>query len=141
MARGREPARAGSITTTDRGNFRLDALQRGAPREASRTSSGGVDAPPNADRYDAFRESAAADRITRPAAAPDWLHIFNHVRDRVPDRNAVRAKLDAAGIGPRSTIPCRSTAGCFAPLGYRRGDFPAAEAAAEKRCAADLIGS
>ena len=125
------------------GNFRLDALQAAVLRvKLLHLERWSAMRRANADRYDRlFGESAAADRITRPARAPDCVHIFNQYVIRVPDRDAVRAKLDAAGIGTEIYYPVPfHLQECFAPLGYRRGDFPAAEAAAEETLALPIYG-
>ena len=125
------------------GNFRLDALQAAVLRvKLPHLERWSAMRRANADRYDRlFAESAAADRITRPARAADRVHIFNQYVIRVPDRDAVRAKLDAAGIGTEIYYPVPfHLQECFAPLGYRRGDFPAAEAAAEETLALPIYG-
>jgi dTDP-4-amino-4,6-dideoxygalactose transaminase len=125
------------------GNFRLDALQAAVLRvklphlgewsEARRR---------NADRYDRlFRQSAAADRIVLPARAPGRTHIFNQYTIRVPDRDSVRAELNAAGIGTEIYYPVPfHLQECFAPLGYRRGDFPVAEKIAAETLALPIYG-
>jgi len=120
------------------GNFRLDALQAAVlrvklPHLATWTSQ----RQRNADRYDAlFAQSAVASRVTLPARAPDRTHIFNQYVIRVPNRDAVRAHLDAAGIGTEIYYPVPfHLQECFAPLGYRRGAFPHAEAAAAETLA------
>jgi dTDP-4-amino-4,6-dideoxygalactose transaminase len=125
------------------GNFRLDALQAAVLRvKLPHLERWSAMRRANADRYDRlFAESAAADRITRPARVPECVHIFNQYVIRVPDRDAVRAKLDAAGIGTEIYYPVPfHLQECFAPLGYRRGDFPAAEAAAEETLALPIYG-
>ncbi len=120
------------------GNFRLDALQAAVLRVKLPHLEGWTALRrENADRYDRlFRESAAADRITLPARSPDCRHIFNQYVVRVPARAAVRARLDGAGIGSEIYYPVPfHLQECFAPLGYRKGDFPVAEAAAAETLA------
>jgi dTDP-4-amino-4,6-dideoxygalactose transaminase len=123
------------------GNFRLDALQAavlrvkrphlGAWSEARRR---------NADRYDRlFAERDAA--VGLPARAPERRHIFNQYVVRVADRDRVRAGLDARGIGNEVYYPVPfHMQECFAALGYRQGDFPAAEAAAAEVLALPIYG-
>ncbi len=113
------------------GNFRLDALQAAVLRvkrphlrawsEARRR---------NAHRYDRlFAEGDAA--VGLPVHMPERHHIFNQYVVRVADRDRVRAGLDARGIGNEVYYPVPfHLQECFAPLGYRQGDFPVAEAAA-----------
>jgi dTDP-4-amino-4,6-dideoxygalactose transaminase len=125
------------------GNFRLDALQAAVLRvKLPHLERWSAMRRANADRYDRlFAESAAADRITRPARVPECVHIFNQYVIRVPDRDVVRAKLDAAGIGTEIYYPVPfHLQECFAPLGCRRGDFPVAEAAAEETLALPIYG-
>jgi dTDP-4-amino-4,6-dideoxygalactose transaminase len=120
------------------GNFRLDALQAAVLRvKLPHLEGWSARRRENADRYDRlFRESAAADRITLPGRNPDGRHIFNQYIVRVPDRDAVRARLAAAGIGTEIYYPVPfHLQECFAPLGYRQGDFPVAEAAAAETLA------
>jgi dTDP-4-amino-4,6-dideoxygalactose transaminase len=120
------------------GNFRLDALQAAVLRvKLPHLEGWSARRRENADRYDRmFRDSPAADRITVPARSPGCVHIFNQYVVRVPARDAVRARLDAAGIGSEVYYPVPfHLQECFAPLGYRKGDFPVAEAAAAETLA------
>ena len=96
------------------GNFRLDALQAAVLRvKLPHLEGWSARRRENADRYDRlFAESAAADRITRPARHPDCRHIFNQYvvrvhRDRA--RRRPRASRGRAGSGPRSITRCRFT--------------------------------
>lgn len=125
------------------GNFRLDALQAAVLRvKLPHLERWTAMRRQNADRYDRlFAESAAADRITLPFRAPDRVHIFNQYVIRVPNRDAVRAALDAAGVGSEIYYPVPfHLQECFAPLGYRLGDFPHAEAAAAETLALPIYG-
>ncbi len=112
------------------GNFRLDALQAAVLRvKLPHLEDWSEGRRRNAERYDRlFRESRAADRITLPTRAPGCRHIFNQYTIRVPNRDAVRANLDAAGIGTEVYYPVPfHLQECFASLGHRRGDFPVSE--------------
>jgi dTDP-4-amino-4,6-dideoxygalactose transaminase len=120
------------------GNFRLDALQAAVLRvKLPHLDGWSARRRANADRYDRlFLESGAADRIALPVRHPDCHHIFNQYVVRVPDRDAVRARLEAAGIGSEVYYPVPfHLQECFAPLGYRQGDFPVAEKASAETLA------
>ena len=116
------------------GNFRLDALQAAVlrvklphlPRWTSMRQA-------NAEHYRALFESAGlTDRITLPTAPADRVHIFNQYVIRVAERGHVRRVLDERGIGTEIYYPVPfHLQECFSSLGYRRGDFPHAEAAAD----------
>jgi dTDP-4-amino-4,6-dideoxygalactose transaminase len=120
------------------GNFRLDALQAAVLRvKLPHLDGWTARRRENADLYDRlFTESPAADRVTLPARDADCRHIFNQYAIRVKSRDAVRARLAAAGIGTEVYYPVPfHLQECFASLGHRPGDFPAAEAAAAETLA------
>jgi dTDP-4-amino-4,6-dideoxygalactose transaminase len=125
------------------GNFRLDAIQAAVLRVKLPHLDGWTAArQANAARYDRlFAERGLAGRVTLPARAPDRNHIFNQYVIRVADRDAVRARLDARGIGTEIYYPVPfHLQECFAPLGHRQGDFPQAEAAANQTLALPIYG-
>jgi dTDP-4-amino-4,6-dideoxygalactose transaminase len=125
------------------GNFRLDALQAAVLRvKLPHLERWTAMRQANADRYDRlFRDSAVSDRVTLPARAPDRNHIFNQYVIRVPHRDAVRARLDAAGVSTEIYYPVPfHLQECFAPLGHRKGAFPHAEAAAAETLALPIYG-
>jgi dTDP-4-amino-4,6-dideoxygalactose transaminase len=120
------------------GNFRLDALQAAVLRVKLPHLAAWSDARRrNAARYDRlFGDSGVADRIVLPPRRPECGHIFNQYTIRVANRDAVRAKLEAAGIGTEIYYPVPfHLQECFASLGHRRGDFPIAEAIASETLA------
>ena len=69
--------------------------------------------------------------VLRPRTLAGNEHVWHRYVVRVPDRDRVLAELQAAGIGAgiHYPVPIHLTP-AFADLGYRRGDFPAAEQAA-----------
>jgi dTDP-4-amino-4,6-dideoxygalactose transaminase len=118
-------------------NFRIDALQAAVLRvklphlsawsEARRT---------NAGRYRALFADAGLTEVTLPFEAPDRNHIYNQFVIRVPNRDGLRAHLDAAGIGTEVYYPVPfHLQECFTGLGYKAGAFPVAEAAAQSSLA------
>jgi dTDP-4-amino-4,6-dideoxygalactose transaminase len=141
------------------GNFRLDALQAAilrvkAPHLAAWTEARRA----NAVRYQRrFEEAVAATpgvRLAEATAAPTprgaivlpreragaW-HIFNQFVIRVGDRDGLRARLTARGIGSEVYYPVPfHLQECFAHLGHRAGDFPVAEAAAGDSLALPIYG-
>jgi dTDP-4-amino-4,6-dideoxygalactose transaminase len=125
------------------GNFRLDAVQAAVLRVKLPHLDGWTEMRRrNADRYDRlFAETAAAARITLPARVKDCRHIFNQYVIRVPHRDGVKARLDGAHIGTEIYYPVPfHLQECFVRLGYRRGEFPAAEAAAAETLALPIYG-
>ena len=128
-------------------NFRLDAVQAAVlrvklphlPRWTGMRRA-------NADRYDRLFADAGLSRaaggpVALPVRPADRTHIFNQYVIRVPNRDAVRAKLTAAGIGTEIYYPVPfHLQECFSQLGYREGDFPEAEAAAAEVLALPIFG-
>lgn len=125
------------------GNFRLDALQA----EILSAKLPHLDAWHEGRRRNAalYREEFAKlgllDRLTLPAepyAATGVTnhHIYHQYVIRVPDRDRVRERLTAAGIGCAVYYPVPlHLQECFAPLGYAAGDFPESECAARETLA------
>ncbi len=113
-------------------NFRLDALQAAVLRvKLPHLSQWSEARRANAARYRALFADAGLADVTLPIAAPDRTHIYNQFVIRVPQRDKLRAHLDAAGIGTEVYYPVPfHLQTCFAGLGYQAGAFPVAEAAA-----------
>jgi dTDP-4-amino-4,6-dideoxygalactose transaminase len=129
-------------------NFRLDALQAAVlsaklPYLDEWTGRRRA----NAARYRALFADAApkagvalADPIAGPTPdgvlslpfeRPGVHHVYNQFVVRLGRRDAVKDHLTAAGVGCEVYYPVPfHLQACFAPLGYRRGAFPIAEAAA-----------
>jgi len=123
------------------GNFRLDALQAAVLRVKLPHLEAWTEARRrNADRYDRlFAERGCG--VGLPVRARDCRHIFNQYVIRVPERDALRAALDARGIGTEVYYPVPfHLQECFRPLGYRAGDFPVSEAAAADVLALPIYG-
>ena len=118
------------------GNFRLDALQAAVihaklPHLDRWTDQRIV----NAALYHSLLDDAATRRPVA-FALPRTVthrHVFNQFVVRVADRNRVRARLTAAGIGTAIYYPLPlHLQECFAGLGYRPGDLPNSERAAHE---------
>jgi dTDP-4-amino-4,6-dideoxygalactose transaminase len=125
------------------GNFRLDALQAAVLRvklpHLARWTAMRRD---NSARYhDLFGMLFAAGPIVLPIEPPDKFHIYNQFVVRVPQRDRVRAALAEHGIGTAVYYPIPFHAQrCFEYLGYKAGDFPVAEEAADSTLALPIYG-
>ena len=125
------------------GNFRLDALQAAVLRVKLPHLARWSDMRrANAARYDRLIEDAGlAARVVRPVEPAGRRHIFNQYVVRVPERDRVRATLAESGISTEIYYPVPfHLQECFAPLRYRRGDFPLAEEAANSTLALPIYG-
>jgi dTDP-4-amino-4,6-dideoxygalactose transaminase len=111
-------------------NSRLDALQAVVLRaKLRRLAAWNAARREAARRYDGLLARIPAVRL--PATLPGNEHAWHLYVVRVPRRDEVLARLQAAGIaaGIHYPVPIHLL-GAFAGLGHRRGDFPAAEGAA-----------
>jgi dTDP-4-amino-4,6-dideoxygalactose transaminase len=124
------------------GNFRLDALQAVVVEIKLRHLDGWTQArQTNAARYD--RLFAAAGLVGNGVVLPKIIesrHIFNQYVIRVPKRDALRAFLTQRGIGNEVYYPVPlHLQECFAHLGYRPGDCPESERAANESLALPIF--
>jgi dTDP-4-amino-4,6-dideoxygalactose transaminase len=115
------------------GNFRIDELQAAVLNvKLPHLDSWSAARVRNAAFYNAAFARARADLRT-PPALPGGRHIYNQYVIRVHGRDALRAHLNAAGVGTEIYYPVPlHLQQCFAYLGHRAGDFPHAEQAAQE---------
>jgi dTDP-4-amino-4,6-dideoxygalactose transaminase len=120
------------------GNFRIDELQAAVlnvklPHLDEWTAA----RERNAAFYDrAFTHARLADAVRTPPALPGVRHIYNQYVVRVRNRDALRAHLNAAGVGTEIYYPVPlHLQQCFAYLGHKAGDYPRSEQAAAEALA------
>ena len=107
-----------------------------------RGGGGGAGGAPAACYREAFTRAGLLEKVTLPAepyaGRVESHHIYHQYVVRVPaaDRDRLRAHLTARGVGNAIYYPLAlHEQECFRPRGYRRGDFPHAEAAAHESLA------
>jgi dTDP-4-amino-4,6-dideoxygalactose transaminase len=128
-------------------NSRLDELQAAVLRVKLRYLDDWIAARQRrAARYDQLFQAAglagvpgvsdAGKPVMLPAIASRCTHIFYVYAVRVRQRERLRAYLAEHGVGTDVYYPMPlHLQPCFAALGYRRGNFPEAEQAAEEALA------
>ncbi len=124
-------------------NFRLDALQAAVLRVKLPHLAEWTEARRrNADRYrDLFASLVEKGRVELPVEPDGCHHIYNQFVIRVDARDRVKAGLDARRVGTEIYYPVPfHLQECFAGLGYRKGQFPAAEEAADHTLALPIYG-
>lgn len=116
------------------GNFRLDALQAAIVSVKLRYLDSWTEARRlNARGYrELFLSAGLYDAVKLPLEK-EQRHIYNQFVISVADRrDELRRFLEEAGIGTEVYYPVPlHLQECFAYLGYKKGDFPAAEYAAD----------
>lgn len=128
-------------------NSRLDEIQAAVLRVKLRYLDRWIAArQARAARYDQLFQAAGLagalnvwdDRrpVVLPTIAAPCTHIYYVYAVRVRQRDRLQAHLSERGVGTDVYYPVPlHLQPCFAPLGYRQGDFPASEQAAEESLA------
>ena len=125
------------------GNFRLDALQAAVLRVKLPHLARWTEARrKNATLYQRlFAEVGLSEQVRVPFEPAGSHHIFNQFVIQVRERDELREYLRARDIGTEIYYPVPfHLQECFAHLGYRRGAFPVAEAAARETLALPIYG-
>jgi dTDP-4-amino-4,6-dideoxygalactose transaminase len=120
------------------GNFRLDELQAAILSVKFLHLERWTEARRgNAQRYDRlFAEAGLTEHIRLPVMKGGTRHIFHQYVIRVPHRDRLREFLRATGVGTEVYYPIPlHLQKCFEYLGYKKGDLPESERAAEETLA------
>ena len=87
----------------------------------------------NAERYNQLFKGEGLEAVTPPQVGQRYLHVYNQYVIRVPRRDALRAHLQARGIGTGIYYPMPlHLQRCFKDLGYSKGDLPVSEKASRE---------
>ena len=120
------------------GNFRLDELQAAVLNvKLKHLDAWTQGRQRNAAFYDAgFARAELGDSVHCPQAGAGVRHIYNQYVVRARKRDELRAHMAGAGIGSEIYYPIPlHLQKCFEYLGYKPGDFPHSERAAEETLA------
>jgi dTDP-4-amino-4,6-dideoxygalactose transaminase len=123
------------------GNFRLDALQAAVLLvKLAKLDDWSLQRRRNAEYYNRkLRMTGLVERGLAIRPDPVYaeggdrnFHIYNHYTIKVKDRDKLRAHLTEKHIGTEIYYPVPlHLQECFKDLGYKKGDFPMAEDAAQ----------
>jgi len=95
--------------------------------------------PAKRHRYrELFHEAGlvSSEEIRLPAESDGSFHVYNQFVIRARDRDGLRGWLSNRGVGTEIYYPLPlHLQDCFKDLGYKRGDFPESERAAEEALA------
>ena len=120
------------------GNFRLDALQAAILDVKLKYLDGWTEGRrKNADYYDQGIIKRRLDKfIQTPKRLAGYRHIFNQYILQTKDRDELIKHLQSKNIGCEIYYPVTfNNQECFKYLGYKKGDFPCAEKAADETLA------
>jgi dTDP-4-amino-4,6-dideoxygalactose transaminase len=125
-------------------NSRLDTLQAAVLRvKLPHLDAWTTARQQNAARYmELFDRHDLADRVVVPGDEPRGRHVWNQFVIRVTDgrRDALRAHLAAHGVGTEIYYPVPlHLQACFAFLGWKKGDLPKTERAADETLALPIF--
>ena len=114
------------------GNFRLDSIQAAALSvKLGHLEEWARKRIANAARYDELLADTGA--VVTPAVREGNVAVYHQYVIRTPRRDGLQAFLKDRGIGAGIYYPvCLHEQDCFASLGYRRGQFPESERAADE---------
>jgi len=117
------------------GNFRLDEIQAAVLNVKLKYLDRWMEARnTHARQYTERLQAKIASRgVVTPVQTRGGRHVWNQYVIRVPRRDELRQHLAAAGVGTEIYYPIPlHLQQCFAYLGYRSGDFPESERAAQE---------
>lgn len=123
------------------GNFRLDEIQAAVLLVKFKHLDGWTKQRQiNADEYTKLFESAnLGDKVKTPVAVDGYRHIYNQYVLRVEERDKLRSFLADNKIGSEVYYPVPlHVQDCFKYLGYKQGDCPESEAAANETVAVPI---
>ena len=125
-------------------NSRLDSLQAAVLRvKLPHLDSWTTLRQENAARYaELFAACDLTDQVTIPTDEPRGRHVWNQYVVRIAggQRDALRKHLTACNVGTEIYYPVPlHLQKCFAHLGWRQGDLPATEQAAEETIALPIF--
>lgn len=119
------------------GNFRLDAMQAAVLNvKLPHLDDWTAGRQRNAERYERLFEQLGVSNVSLPKAVYKdsgvrHFHIYNQFVIRSRKRDALRDFLKQNGVATEIYYPVPfHVQECFAPLGYKLGDFPESERAA-----------
>jgi dTDP-4-amino-4,6-dideoxygalactose transaminase len=116
-------------------NSRLDALQAAVLQvKFQYLADWTAKRQKNAASYQQlFHEYGLDDHVILPVVEPGNIHVYNQYTIRTPKRDELSGYLTKKNIGNRIYYPVPlHLQECYETLGYHKGDFPAAEQAAQE---------
>ncbi len=116
-------------------NSRLDAIQAAVLRvKLNHLEGWTAGRQRNAKRYERlFADAKLLERVTLPQTDKGNVHVYNQFTVRAQKRDELRACLKDKGVGTEIYYPIPlHLQECYRGLGYKKGDFPVSDRAAEE---------